>query len=335
MLDSMRDTRRREPAPSVGPRDVGRPIQLTRLLPRSLRTRAIRYVVSSSYGPKALEHKERFECAATRLSLALRDGRFTNLSGCTVFVNLHDARGVDLARFGGQLDDGLIKMWRNLRYEVEPTKVLDVGANYGEVTFSTEYPADSSCFLFEPNPAVLIPLTKTVQANHRQRCHVIPTAAGASNGTIQLLIDPNWSGTSTTVSSTDKTLIEVEVRIQRVDDVVKADGADRVLAKIDVEGAECSVLEGAAELAANAGVFVAICEFEHVGLEDLRRIAKDFEIWLVSRSGTLSHRVDPAVIASVDVGTDDFLKDMVLVHHESRRRHPELLTSLMSEPAGQ
>ncbi|MBL9147513.1 MAG: FkbM family methyltransferase [Phycisphaerae bacterium] len=126
--------------------------------------------------------------------------------------------------------------------------MLDIGANAGFHALT------AACFYrrvvaFEPTPATADRLARSVALSGFGNVELERCALSNANGTATFAIDPTHCGTNR-IGTGAQTL---SVPMRRLDDLVAERGASfgRVsLAKIDVEGHECEVLEGARELVA-------------------------------------------------------------------------------------
>lgn len=134
--------------------------------------------------------------------------------------------------------------------------VFDVGANIGAcaAAFATIAPR-GTIHAFEPGDRTCGDLRTTVALNElaHVRCHQV--ALGAHDGRAVLLV-PEWNmsgafisgdGPASGVHADNAEVASVEVDVRSVDSVVDEMGIDRLdLVKIDVEGHEDAVIEGAA-----------------------------------------------------------------------------------------
>ena len=126
----------------------------------------------------------------------------------------------------------------------EQPVVLDVGASIGAVTaaIATLRPA-AHIVSFEANPDVHPSLAATTQQLDAT-VTMVDRAVGAQAGTLSFHRDPNGSAWGFLSDE----LGETEVPVVTVDATVAELGLDRVdFIKIDVEGGELAVLEGAAQ----------------------------------------------------------------------------------------
>ena len=127
---------------------------------------------------------------------------------------------------------------------------IDVGANMGYYSVLWCMARESNrCVAIEASPRNLALLRRNVAENDLNTpCEIIPLAVSDRDGTVQFDQGPEaqtgWGGISNGIGSGSR-VIDVETR--RLDELIPADAAIRLL-KIDVEGAEALVLEGAAGL---------------------------------------------------------------------------------------
>lgn len=142
----------------------------------------------------------------------------------------------------------LKEVWQRAVYEqLAPASgiVCDVGAQVG--TFSVRCalnPSVSRVLAFEPEPDNLALLEHNVRINAPGRIDVHGFALGDRVGRLPLYRSRTGTGHHTLVREQDGDALEVEVR--RLDDVLSESGIHRVdWLKIDVEGYELNVLEGA------------------------------------------------------------------------------------------
>lgn len=165
-----------------------------------------------------------------------------NRRGIELHVDRGDPRAAWLSMSRGELDRAAVATWRRLVAELRPTVAIDIGANYGEVAFGAAYPSGCAVHLVEPNPATAAALERTIAglppgfgrpALHR--------AAAAEGGGVARLHLHGQSGRASLVTTG---ITAVDVPTVRLDAVVPVRPEDRVIFKIDVEGAEASALRG-------------------------------------------------------------------------------------------
>lgn len=131
-------------------------------------------------------------------------------------------------------------------------RVIDIGAQLGYISAhiaSLVGPA-GAVYSLEPDPAILPRLRQTMEQNRFHWVHILPYAASDHRGTISFFISPT-PGWSTAVPGSHRTeLIHTEVECMTIDELAAGgsiQGPVRLI-KIDVEGHECSVLDGMGEL---------------------------------------------------------------------------------------
>jgi FkbM family methyltransferase len=127
---------------------------------------------------------------------------------------------------------------------------MDVGANLGYYTISMANWVGSHGLVvaFEPFPANFETLKRNVHLNRLQNVILEPAALSNRNGSLRLIYGVNEQFSATPSVSGyavegDRDSIEVPTR--RLDDYVAELGRMPTFIKIDVEGAELAVLEGA------------------------------------------------------------------------------------------
>jgi FkbM family methyltransferase len=129
--------------------------------------------------------------------------------------------------------------------------VLDVGSNIGYYALlAAEKVGPSGCVIgCEPAPGVYEILQHNVQRSELQNIKVFPWAVGAKNGNLQFYEStiPNWGSLFQNNSLMQTRAIMVPAKT--VDEIVREVSDFRPTAlRMDVEGAELMVLEGAREV---------------------------------------------------------------------------------------
>lgn len=128
--------------------------------------------------------------------------------------------------------------------------VLDIGANLGLTTLISAHlvGGEGRIHAFEPQPQVASLLRKTIVANGLPNVTVHPHALGAKPGRATLTIPQHNAGAATLLAGS-RSGVSIEVEVRTLSQVVRESISDPVrLLKIDVEGFEVDVLEGAREL---------------------------------------------------------------------------------------
>jgi FkbM family methyltransferase len=130
--------------------------------------------------------------------------------------------------------------------------VLDIGANVGlySVLMGVAVGGTGRVFAFEPSPANVLRLRKNLQRNHLESAQVFPCALGEQDGQLALHLaqDPAYPSL-VEVESGLSSGADITVEVCRLDGVWEKLGRPMVaFAKIDVEGAEMAVIQGASHL---------------------------------------------------------------------------------------
>ena len=256
---------------------------------------------------------QRVRIVAQRTALRARSGAFRNEIGVRMHADPTDIRGVLLAMYNGNLDRSAVATWRRLADELRPTVALDIGANYGEVAFSTRYhPRLRQLHLVEPNPMVLRMLRETVRHTGADYPDIVlhEGAASDESGTARLNFHKH-SGVSSLRLPSDR---GVSVDCFRLDERINLDPDDSLLFKIDVEGHELATLEGMAGLL-HGRVAAGICEVMHADGDLLDYLSDRFTVSII-RAG-VERPVDApglrdAIAEARATGWAGFSKDVVL-----------------------
>jgi FkbM family methyltransferase len=283
---------------------------VSKVLSRQWQYQLAHLVYSFSGARKCVGTYRRFRENRISRHLAL-EPYVTNAKGISLIVDPGDPRAWRLAVRGGATDPALGRLWQRLVTQLEPTVVVDVGANYGEVGLSCGYLSEAHLYLVEANPSIVSCLVETVSRHGPPNTYVV--AAGASNvdGVAYLRISGDSGSTSLSQSPNDGSVIVPTVRL---DSLLGPLDGERVLMKVDVEGHELFVLEGASAALESAASFVILCEYINLGREEIACLCQRFDAWFVNR-GTLQLRPAPVAEAvrraeSLRPGPD--LKDLLL-----------------------
>jgi FkbM family methyltransferase len=132
--------------------------------------------------------------------------------------------------------------------------VLDVGANAGLYTIiaARMVGEQGHVYAFEPGEAIEL-LRHNVALNRLNNVTIIPAAVSNTTGTASFgVATDNAMSSLAKTDRADQTIAHwTEVKTMRLDDAIKDYGIDRVdFIKVDVEGAEALVFEGARDLLA-------------------------------------------------------------------------------------
>ncbi|NLX24733.1 MAG: FkbM family methyltransferase [Lentisphaerae bacterium] len=128
--------------------------------------------------------------------------------------------------------------------------VMDVGANIGEVTLlcAQKTGPDGLVIAFEPNPATFAQLSKMLALNPGLNCVLVNQALGSMTGPVTMVQPDNRNpGTCTIASSTTPgKALSANIPLTTLDQYIEEHPISRLnLIKLDVEGYELNVLQGA------------------------------------------------------------------------------------------
>jgi FkbM family methyltransferase len=177
---------------------------------------------------------------------------------------------------------------------------IDVGANIGYFSCLMAKLAGPSgkVLAIEPEPQNLKLLEQNIGLNHLSNVLVQSCALGANEGSAMLgLYKPSNRGRHSLLDSNAKSRIKVPVRT--LDDVVRNSGTNVTswsLAKIDVEGYESFVIEGAKETLPR--IETLVMEFSPALLKKAGADPAAILSVLTARFSSI-HRIDPAGLVRV------------------------------------
>jgi FkbM family methyltransferase len=163
--------------------------------------------------------------------------------------------------------------------------VVDVGANvgvYAAVAARLVGP-EGSVLALEPLPFPREALLELVRRNGFTQVRVLPVAAGASRGSMQLHVTAGASGL-TSAYARGNASVPVEVEKTTLDAVVEKSGCPPPrLLKIDVEGFEFDAMKGAARLLTTENAPVVLFESNPELLAPSQGTFADIQKWLAVR----------------------------------------------------
>lgn len=139
---------------------------------------------------------------------------------------------------------------------------VDVGANFGYFTLlaASRVGAGGRVLAVEPSPYASRRLAETVRRNPLPQVEVFHLGLSSEAGTLDLYLPP--SGFHSPTMSASSGGEPVAVPVGRLDEYMEEWGVETVdLMKLDVEGHEPYVLEGASRVLGSGRIRAVLCEF--------------------------------------------------------------------------
>lgn len=199
-----------------------------------------------------------------------------------IFVNPREQRGRAILRGYGSGQRALKTVWRKALERVRPTIALDVGANYGEFVFFTDYEPKTLVLAIEADPQLARYLERSREAHpHRDEIELVCALASEGPGEpMPFYVDKDWSGRSSALKQDRHKNTHVEmVPTTSVDALLgdRAQASDTLVFKIDVEGFEPRVLPGMEHTLSTVASATGILEFN---TSFLRKLGVDPDAYL-------------------------------------------------------
>ena len=192
-----------------------------------------------------------------------------------------------------------LRLLRKLRKTLPAdAMIFDVGANCGQyATIAREAFPRAQIISFEPNPAAF---AKLQEAAERLGITAVPVGCGSSPGRLEMFDRSTDAGTpfATLVpgvlEQAGMAPERFEVELTTIDRYCEDCGVDRIdLLKIDVEGYETSVLEGASDMLARRAVRLVQLEFNamnllsHTTMDDIAALFDGYALHRLLYDGSL------------------------------------------------
>jgi FkbM family methyltransferase len=208
----------------------------------------------------------------------------------------------------------------------------DIGANVGTYTVLAAGAAGADCVSFEPLPATFAHLLDNIRINALEaRVKARNIGLGAASGSLTFT-----SGLDTVnhvVAKGETVANALEVPVEPLDDVLS--GSVPTIMKIDVEGFETEVLNGASRTMQEAALLAVVMELNGSGLRygyDEGKIHARMNDWGFApvRYDPLQRSVTPLDARSGSTGNTLYVRDLMRVRDRVRSapRHSVLGTSL-------
>lgn len=203
--------------------------------------------------------------------------------------------------------------------------VLDIGANIGCTALLFAQQAQR-VIAFEPSPSTFSLLKRNVDASGHKNIELFNVALGRAAGRSELTFSPDNRSGAFVSDRTQASFGHVTeaITVERLDDVVAGLALDHLdLIKIDVEGFEKSVLEGAANTLARYRP-VVVLELNHWCLNAFQRITvPDFFDFLRGIFPVL-HAIDGDSRLDLHDAGDSY---MVMYHHILHFKYQNIVAS--------
>jgi FkbM family methyltransferase len=163
--------------------------------------------------------------------------------------------------------------------------MFDIGAHHGLYTIlaSKAVGAEGRVHAFEPSPRERAQLKRNLGLNRSRNVQIHSVALGRESGKATLhLVDGTEDGCNSLRSpNVEQATIPVEVQVQPLDDFLRQSGVQRIdFVKLDVEGAELSVLQGADGLFRSQQRPVVLAEVSDVRTGPWGYVAREIIEWL-------------------------------------------------------
>lgn len=147
-------------------------------------------------------------------------------------------------RWFGRHEDGSMNLWRFLAAQVMPdAAILDIGAYHGEYSLAArEVNHKVSIYAFEPNP---ISLKMLRLACENKGIFLVGSAVAEKDGAVPFALN---QAQSRVISNQEADKQSISVSAVALDSWILVNDVSPSLIKIDVEGAEASLLSGAIQV---------------------------------------------------------------------------------------
>lgn len=214
-------------------------------------------------------------------------GIVVNKRGRRIYFDPQDERGRALAQSAGNLNPDSLRMW-NVALGLETWDVVvDVGCNYGEMLVGADIPMSSRIIAFEPNPRILPYLKRTLRDFGRD-VDLREVAIGqAESADVEFAVDIDWSGMSSLDTHSEEIAAHRSETIRVAVSTLDAELADcfdsSICMKVDVEGYEKYLIEGALDLMQSVERWALLFEVLHMPVPEIAELAARYPMYLIDR----------------------------------------------------
>jgi FkbM family methyltransferase len=260
------------------------------------------------------------------------------LNGCDNWVHINPADGRAVKKLirdpiRGKISHPLA-FWRAFNAHLRPQVALDVGVNYGECLFSTDYAPETRIFGVEANPQ-LIPYIEKSRADHpsRDRMEIIAGLVSDQEAKdIPFFVNREWSGKASAVESlnTDANTTKYLLTARTLDKILPREQVrgGTLLFKMDIEGYECRAFRGFSETLSAAKLVVGFVEFDSTFVTAAGESPSDYFDYLRERF-EIHYRVDGAKQRLASAAT---LRDLPAGRGTDNRTHTDLVLVTKGAP---
>ena len=232
----------------------------------------------------------------------------TTEDGHRIYVRPTDPRALGLIANKGRIIRGSLELWRVALGLHAWQTVIDIGVNYGEMLVGVDIPKSVELIGFEPNTALHKVLRKTLDAREIS-IDLRSQAVADKPGTARFAVDRTWSGTSSLYDERHDGSARWQFRDVEVTtlDEVLADSGRSFCVKVDVEGFEREVVDGAAKALANTDHWALMLEIEHMDRGYLAELARTYDVFVKEKETASLRRVPGERVA-----VEELLEDSTL-----------------------
>ena len=174
------------------------------------------------------------------------------------------------------------------RYLQPGMTVFDIGANHGlySVLASKRIGRNGQVYAFEPSPRERAKLMRNLKINRCKNVQVVEIALSESSGeaTLNVVQGTEVGCNSLRAPDVDQPTIPVKVKIEPLDNFLAQAGVKKIdFVKLDVEGAEQSVLKGGEKYFSSAERPVILAEISDIRTKAWGYAAHEIVSWLAQR----------------------------------------------------
>jgi FkbM family methyltransferase len=199
-------------------------------------------------------------------------------NGCKLGMTIGRGRGFDSMAsglvFGKGYEVGTTKLFQKL--VKSGMNIIDIGAHIGYYTVlaSRLVGENGKVWAFEPEPRNFSELRKNIILNQSNNVSYYRMAVGDKIKMSELYYSTKWSGECSLVEIKQRPKDKVSVEVVTLDEALKDHHVDII--KMDVDGGEMMVLDGARKLIEQNKNLIMFTECWKYGLEGANHTIKDY-----------------------------------------------------------